>query len=93
MSCLYSGTLRRIKTKIRLFGFGRELDIPTAIRTSDLTSKRMPTKKGKKPKKPTAAERERAKELWRRYFEGYDLMMMSYPERLRCAIQTSDGTF
>ena len=43
----------------------------------------MPTKKGKKGKK-TAAERERAKELWRRYFEGYDLMMMSYPERLRC---------
>ena len=43
----------------------------------------MPTKKGKKGKK-TAAERERAKELWRRYFEGYDLMMMAYPERLRC---------
>ena len=43
----------------------------------------MPTKKGKKGKK-TAAERERAKELWRRYFEGKDLMMMSYPERLRC---------
>ena len=43
----------------------------------------MPTKKGKKGKK-TAAERERAKELWRRYFEGYDLMMMAYPEWLRC---------
>jgi len=42
----------------------------------------MPPKKGKKGKK-TAAERERAKEMWRRYFEGYDLMMMSYPERLR----------
>ena len=69
------------------------MDIPTAITTTGLASRRMPTKKGKKPKKPTAAERERAKELWRRYFEGYDLMMMSYPERLRWAIGTSDGTF
>ena len=50
----------------------------------------MPPKKGKKGKK-TAAERERAKEMWRRYFEGYDLMMMSYPERLRCVRDSAFG--
>ena len=40
----------------------------------------MPRKKVKK----TAAEKEKARALWRRYFDGHDHLMMSYQERLRC---------
>jgi len=39
----------------------------------------MPSKKVKK----TAAEKEKARALWRRYFDGHDHLMMSYQERLR----------